>query len=120
MVRETVTVTVHADATTPLTSTAAPAPSSVFSGNGVWAVGDQPSGGLQHSLPPGRYTFTVTPGGYGAGSVMRCSSVVCGLSYAENTLSIDNATSPDYSSVIDITPTDVAVWLQNATLTRVP
>lgn len=111
--RETVTVTAGATATTD------PAPPGVYSGNGVYSVGDQPSGGAQQSIPPGRYTVTVTPGQQ-TGSVIRCSSLVgCGIG-SPNTLSIENAMSPDYSSVIEIEPTDAAIWVRGVTLTRVP
>jgi hypothetical protein len=53
----------------------------------------------------------VTPGGAGAGSLVRCDDILCGIQYQGHILSIENALSPDYSSVIDIEPTDVAVWM---------
>jgi hypothetical protein len=91
----------------------------MYANNGVYSVGSYPTGGVQHSIPPGRYTLTVTPGRAGAGSFMRCSSVLCGLAYTEHSLGIENALTPDYSSVVDIEPTDVAVWLQGVRLTLV-
>jgi hypothetical protein len=91
------------------TSTSAPAPPGVYSGNGVFSVGDQPSGPVQHSIPPGRYTVTVTPRRQ-MGTWIRCSSVVCGLG-SPNLLAIENAMSPDYSSVMEIQPTDKAIWV---------
>jgi hypothetical protein len=110
---ETVTVTAGQ------ASTAAPAPAGVYSGNGVWSVGDQPSGGAQRSIPPGRYTFTTAPGQQ-LGTVIRCSAVVgCTLAGAAQ-LSIENANGADYSSVMEILPSDGAVWMQYAVLTRVP
>jgi hypothetical protein len=111
--RETVTVTAGA------TSTAAPAPPGVYSGEGVFAVGDQPGGGAQRSIPPGRYTVTVTPGQQ-TGSWVRCNNIVCGIQYQDHVIAIENATSPDYSSVMEIEPTDAAIWLRGLTLTRVP
>ena len=90
----------------------------MYSGNGVLSVGDQPSGGAQRSIQPGRYTVTVIPGEQ-SGTVIRCSSVAnCGLGSA-NTLAIENAMGPDYSSVMEIQPTDGAIWMDGITLTRV-
>jgi hypothetical protein len=111
--RETVTVTAGATATT------APAPAGIYSGAGVFSVGDQPSGGAQRSIPPGRYTVTVTPGET-TGTWIRCSSVVdCNVG-SPNQPAIDNALSPDYSSVMEILPTDKAIWMRGITLTRIP
>jgi hypothetical protein len=111
--RETVTVTAGQE------SNAAPAPAGVFSGNGVWSVGDQPSGGAQRSIPPGRYTVTIS-GNVQIGTWIRCSAVVdCALN-SPHQIDIQNAIGPDYSGVTEIQPTDAAIWLQNVTLTRVP
>lgn len=111
--RETVTVTAEATATT------APAPPGVYSGAGVFSVGDQPSSGAQQSIPPGRYTMTVNPGQTG-GTLIRCNNILCGLAYPDHTITIENAQGADYSSVVEIEPTDVAIWIQLVTLTRVP
>jgi hypothetical protein len=57
--------------------------------------------------------------GFG-GTIIRCSAVVdCTLAGASQ-LSIENANGPDYSSVIEVLPSDGAVWMQFAVLTRVP
>ena len=72
---------------------------------------DQPSGGAQRSIPPGRYTVTVSPGRQ-MGSWVRCNNILCGIQYQDDVLAIENATSPDYSSVMEIEPTDAAIWLQ--------
>jgi hypothetical protein len=96
-----------------------PAPAGVYSGAGVFSVGNQPSGGAQRSIPPGRYTVTVTPN-QTDGAVIRCSSVVgCSLG-GPSELTIENANGADYSSVIEIQPTDGAIWMERVTLTRVP
>jgi hypothetical protein len=111
--RETVTVTAGQQ------SSAAPAPEGVFSGNGVWSVGDQPSGGAQRSIPPGRYTVTIS-GNVQIGTWIRCNAVSdCDLG-SRHQIDIQNAIGPNYSSVMEIPPTDAAIWLQNITLTRVP
>jgi hypothetical protein len=120
LARETVTVTVGQPSTGVAAggpSAAARAPAGVYAGNGVWSVGDQPSGGAQRSIPPGRYTLTVTPGKSGGGFV-RCSAVVeCTLG-SSKTLAVEDANGPDYSSVVEIEPTDAAIWLSNVTPPR--
>jgi hypothetical protein len=111
--RETVTVTAGQG------STAAPPPEGVFSGNGVWSVGDQPSGGAQRSIPPGRYTVTIS-GNVQFGSWIRCNAVADCAVGSPHEIDIQNAIGPNYSSVMEIQPTDAAIWLQNVTLTWVP
>jgi hypothetical protein len=85
----------------------------------VFSVGEQPSGGAQQAIPPGRYTVTVKSG-QAAGSLMRCNNILCGLQYPDHTITIENALNADYSSVVEIEPTDVAIWMQSVTLTRIP
>jgi hypothetical protein len=118
--RETVTVTAGQESGgAGQESIAAPAPVGVYSGAGVFSVGDKPSGGAQQSIPPGRYTMTVNPGQTG-GTLMRCNNILCGLEYPDHTITIENAEGADYSSVVEIQPTDAAIWIQLVTLTRVP
>jgi hypothetical protein len=85
----------------------------------VWAIGDQPSGGAPRAIPPGRYTVTLVDDTIGAGTWIRCKSVLCGLEYPDNQISIANGFGPGYSSVVELEPSDVAVWIQNVILTRV-
>ena len=110
--RETVTVTAGQPST-------ASAPEGVFSGNGVWSVGDQAGGGAQRSIPPGRYTVTISGDGQ-FGSWIRCNAVADCAVGSPHQIDIQNAVGPNYSSVMEIQPTDAAIWLQNITLTRVP
>jgi hypothetical protein len=111
--RETVTVTAGQE------SSAAPAQEGVYFGNGVWSVGDQPSGGAQRFIPPGRYTVTIS-GNVQIGTWIRCSAVVdCALN-SPHQIDIQNAIGPNYSGVTEIQRSDAAIWLQNVTLTRVP
>lgn len=119
--RETVTVTVTSPVTVAPTamSTAEPAPGGVYSGGGVYSVGAQPSGGLQKSIPPGRYTVTMTPGRTGGGWI-RCSDVLCGVEYLNHVIAMDSFSGADHSSVMEIAPTDVAVRLDGVTLTTIP
>ncbi len=99
-------------------STPAAAPSkSEWSGNGVFSVADHPHGGAKSSIPPGRYTITVTDPALEAAAVVRCSALPC--SNSQNFLGGDSGFGADYTSVIDILPTDGAVRLINATLTAV-
>jgi hypothetical protein len=111
--REIVTVTAG---TAPIINPALPG---VYSGEGVFAVGDRPSAGLQRSIPPVRYTVTVTPGKSGGGWI-RCNNTLCGTEYLDHVIKIEEASGPDYSAVMEIEPTDVAIWIGGVTLTRVP
>jgi len=64
-------------------------------------------------------SVTVTPRGT-TGTLIRCNDILCGLQYQNHVINIENAMSPDYSSVTDIKSTDAAIWLRGLTLTRVP
>lgn len=51
----------------------------------VYAVGEQPFGGLVDVIPPGRYQVTVVPGAVADhGSWMRCDDFLCGPSYSSH------------------------------------
>ncbi|MEV0031451.1 hypothetical protein [Nocardia sp. NPDC050793] len=88
-----------------------------WSGNGVFSVGNAPSGGAKAAIPPGRYTITMTDPDMEAVSVIRCSDLPCSESH--NFLDADSGFGRGYTSVINILPTDGAVRLMNATLTAV-
>ena len=123
---QTVTSTVTVSATTAPTATAptvtvAPTTTStqqpMYSGPGAFAVGTEPRGGLTAAIPPGRYRAEVRPG-IGMGSVMRCNDLLCGPG---NTSSLIAGT-PVFeggSTLVDILPSDAAVYLLSVTLTRV-
>lgn len=114
----TVTKTVFPSPSVESTGTPNAAPVDSYSDNGVYKVGDGPSGGLLHAIPPGRYTVTLS--GIGPiGSWIRCSDVLCGLEYPANTIAIGNAMGANYSSVMDVAPTDVAINLFGVILTPV-
>lgn len=115
-VTETTVSTVAAPATSPAT-TIPPTTPRGYTGNGVLSVGDQPSGGLIRSIPPGRYAVTINDGQ--SGGWIRCSSVLCGVEYQDNIIAIGNAFGPNYSAVMEIEPTDVAVSIFGVTLTPV-
>lgn len=88
-----------------------------YTGNGVFAVGAAPRGGLSRSIPPGRYAVTINDNS--SGSWMRCRSELCGLEYTENVITIGNPVGPNYSAVLEVEPTDAAIWLFGITLTPV-
>jgi hypothetical protein len=93
--RETVTVTVGQDGhpVQPSAASAAPAPEGVYSGNGVWSVGDQPIGGAQRSIPPGRYTVTYS-GNIQVATWVRCSAVAdCDIG-SPHQIDIQNGVGP--------------------------
>lgn len=116
-----VQVQVSTVSATPQTPTPPPAPAAPiarnFGGNGVFAVGAAPHSGLKAAIPPGRYTADVAePGTYPIGTWIRCSSALCGLEYMENSLNIANIQG---TSVMEILPTDVAVYISNIDLTQI-
>ena len=80
--------------------------------NGVLTVGEP---GSSTKIPPGRYIITMTNATLGALTVIRCSAIPCSVS--ENFIAGDSGYGGDYTSVIDIAPTDSVIRLQNATLT---
>jgi hypothetical protein len=124
---QTVTSTVTSTVTVPVSATAAPtatvAPTSTstqqstYSGPGAFAVGSAPTGGLTAAIPPGRYRAEVNPGS-SMGSVLRCSDLLCGPGPASDLI----AGTPVFaggSILVQILPTDAAVYLLNVTVTRV-
>lgn len=90
---------------------------SQWTGNGVFSVGRQPTGGAEASIPPGRYTVEMANPALEALAVIRCTGLPC--SEAEHFLGADTGFGREYTSVIEILPTDGAVRLTNATLTLV-
>lgn len=121
----TVTVTSYGSAVT-ITQTAAAAPAtSTPPTNGrsyggsqrVMSVGDQPRGGLAYSIPPGRYRVVVDNDKYG--TWIRCRSELCGIEYTENIITIGNCRGPNYSAVMQVEPSDVAIAVIGVTLVSV-
>jgi hypothetical protein len=121
MAPSTVTVSA-ADAPTPPASVqpSTSPQSSGYSQEGVYAVGTEPSGGLQAAIPPGRYRVEWKPNEYDfPGSVIRCSHYECGPTHTENLIALETVQKGQLPSVVDIAPTDVAVHLSDVTLTPV-
>lgn len=92
-------------------------PQTYGGGNQVLSVGSRPHGGLTHAIPPGRYRVTIDD--RDSGAWMRCSSELCGLSYMQNVLAIENCSGPNYSAVMEVEPTDAAIAIVGITLTSV-
>lgn len=117
----TSTITVPAASAAP-TGTVAPTTTSTqqpttYSGSGAFAVGDEPTGGLTAAIPAGRYRAEVIPGA-GAGSVWQCNDLLC----APGNTSDLTAATPVFEggpTLVQIQPTDAAVYLVTVTLTPV-
>jgi hypothetical protein len=85
-------------------------------GSYTYAVGDADRDGLV-AIPPGRYR-TATTGRTGAGLWRRCSDLQCGVGHENNVIAADALFAPG-TSVVDVLPTDVAVFMLNVSFTRV-
>lgn len=86
-----------------------------YGSSGTYAVGGHEVEGLTASIPPGHYRVAPAPGIFKApGFWLRCSGVPCTSTHPENI--IGNGDLPD-STLMEILPTDTAVYLFNATLT---
>ncbi|MFG1931316.1 hypothetical protein ACGFK1_11745 [Mycobacterium sp. NPDC048908] len=119
-ITRTVTVTAPVSATAtarataePSTVAAVPAPAASYGPTHAYAVGT-PQGGLDESIPPGRYrASTVADSG---GYVFHCASVVC-------TQSGDHTDSDSISQgapvIVEIPSSDVAIYLWDVTLVPV-
>lgn len=116
----TVTVTAQpstsSSVATAATTSARPSPNN-YSGNGTFAVGE-PHGGLKVALKPGRYTAKLNDGEQ-SGAWVRCSDTMCGPSYPNNTIAAGFPHGVGYMEVVEVEPTDAAVYLLNVTFTQV-
>jgi hypothetical protein len=97
-------------------ATSAPTTTAVASatyggGDTVYSVG-HPQPGLDQVIPPGRYHAEQTSEN---SMIQRCSSPMCGGGQVGS--QIDATTGVAGGSVIEILPSDSAVWLFNMTLT---
>ena len=77
-------------------------------GSGVFSVGEHPSGGARASIPVGRYTVELQDDRT-FGVWYLCSSLPCSPS-SGNTTSSGEASGEGFSMVIDILPTDGAIY----------
>ena len=92
-----------------------------YGSNGVFAVGDgAPPGWATASIPPGRYRVDQSPSMYPylspPGFWLRCNNFPCAGNFPGHIIARGDAVR-DQSTFVDILPTDVAVSLNNVTLT---
>lgn len=92
-----------------------------YGSNGVFAVGTEPPAGwATASIPPGRYRVDQSPSMYPylspPGFWLRCNNFPCAGNFPGNIIASGEAIR-DQPTFVDILPTDVAVSLNNVTLT---
>ncbi|HEY5853246.1 MAG TPA: hypothetical protein VIW24_04115 [Aldersonia sp.] len=85
----------------------------------MYSVGDTPSQGARASIPAGRYQVTLS-GGETFGMWIRCSAIPCSANNYDNVIDYGSADDASYLQVIDVLPSDVAVYLDGITLTQAP
>jgi hypothetical protein len=90
----------------------------VYSGNGAYSVGQEPTGGLLAAMLPGRYRLQVAPG-YENGLWARCNDELCGPGNVDDVIKSGYALGPSSTQLIEVLPTDASVWLFQVTLTSV-
>jgi hypothetical protein len=89
-----------------------------YGSNGVYGVGPQTRDGLTAFIPPGRYRADQSPGFFkAAGFWLRCNDIPCAPTYPAHIIATGDAAQD--SPIVDILPTDTAVYLFNETLTFV-
>lgn len=89
-----------------------------YGSSGVYGVGAHEREGLTASIPPGRYRPDGAPGIFkDPGFWLRCNDLPCAPTYPAHIIATGDA-SPD-SPLVEILPTDTAVYLYNTTLTFV-
>ena len=92
-----------------------------YGSNGVFGVGTEPPAGwATASIPPGRYRVDQSPSMYPylspPGFWLRCNNCPCAGNFPGNIIASGEAIR-DQPTFVDILPTDVAVSLNNVTLT---
>ena len=92
-----------------------------YGSNGVFGVGaEPPAGWATASIPPGRYRVDQSPSMYPylspPGFWLRCNNFPCAGNFPAHIIASGEAIR-DQPTFVDILPTDVAVSLNNVTLT---
>jgi hypothetical protein len=92
-----------------------------YGSNGVFGVGAQPrQGWATASIQPGRYRVDQSPSMYPylspPGFWLRCNNFPCAGNFPDHIIASGEAVR-DQPTFVDILPTDVAVSLNNVTLT---
>ena len=102
-------------------SMAAPASAGAYGSNGVFGVDPTQGGGwVTAYIPPGRYRVDQAPSMYpyqsAAGFWLRCNNYLCAPNYPGHIIASGEAIR-DVPTFMDVLPSDVAVSLNNVTLT---
>jgi hypothetical protein len=92
-----------------------------YGSNGVFGVGaEPPAGWATASIPPGRYRVDQSPSMYlyqsPPGFWLRCNAFPCAGNFPGHIIGTGEAIR-DQPTFVDILPTDVAISLNNVTLT---
>ncbi len=107
--------------TGPVVAAPADAEPPSYGSNGVFGVGTEPPDGwATASIPPGRYRVDQSPSMYPylspPGFWLRCNNFPCAGNFPTHIIASGEALR-DQPTFVDIPPTDVAVSLDNVTLT---
>jgi hypothetical protein len=100
---------------------AGPANAGTYGSNGVFGVDPtQGEGWVTAYIPPGRYRVDQAPSMYpyqsAPGFWLRCNNYLCAPNYPANIIARGDAIR-DVPTFMDVAPSDVAVSLNNVTLT---
>lgn len=119
--KPTPTAAVSAAASSPAADSTAAAPTTRGSvrwgGDGVFSVGAEPSGGALASIPAGRYRV-VLEGDNTFGTWFRCSSLPCSPT-SPNQVDSGTASGAGFSTIVDVLPSDGAVYLDGVAFVQV-
>jgi hypothetical protein len=104
-------------------SLASPATAGTYGSNGVFGVDPaKGEGWVTAYIPPGRYRVDQAPSMYpyqsAPGLWLRCNNYLCAHNYPGHIIASGEAIR-DVPTFMDVLPTDVAVSLNNVTLTSV-
>jgi hypothetical protein len=89
-----------------------------YGSSGVYGVGTQNRDGLTAFIPSGRYRAEGAPGIFKApGFWLRCNDLPCAPTYPAHIIASGDVSQD--GPLVDILPTDTAVYLFNVTLTFV-
>jgi hypothetical protein len=87
-----------------------------YGSNGTYGVGTHTRDGLTAFIPPGRYRADEAPGIFKApGFWLRCNDMPCAPTYPAHIIGTGDVSQDN--PIVEILPTDTAVYLFNVTLT---
>lgn len=107
--------------TTPTSAPTAPARQPRrFAGTGAFAIGSEPAGGLPVAIPPGRYRVEIDNWeGNESGRWIRCSDYLCGPSSSSSVINTGYASGRSYTEIIELAPSDAAIYIEGIRLVEV-